>query len=252
MYLLILGLAIYFFANLITNAISGKGQQQGQNDYGGDYFNDSFKKNLLTVIAAEMRADGRVTKAELNVVKQVLVNQFGEAEAKEMLIQLRDILKNPIYLQQAAINVGRQVDHHSRLSILRILCAIANADGIVTETEINTIQNIALLMGVSQYYTQRILAELNYNGSSYGKWTDEQGGYKQHSESSDVNKAYETLGVSADATNEEIKNAYRKLAMKYHPDRVAQDSQEAQEKAEAEFKKIQTAYDKIKAERGIK
>lgn len=49
---------------------------------------------------------------------------------------------------------------------------------------------------------------------------------------------YETLGVSRDATNEEIKHAYRKLAMEYHPDRNDQS-----EESEAKFKALQKAYD---------
>ena len=49
---------------------------------------------------------------------------------------------------------------------------------------------------------------------------------------------YEILGVSRDATQEEIKKAYRKLARKYHPD-VNQDDPEAEEK----FKEVKEAYD---------
>jgi DnaJ-class molecular chaperone len=49
---------------------------------------------------------------------------------------------------------------------------------------------------------------------------------------------YETLGVRRDASDEEIKRAYRKLARQYHPDRNPGDKQ-----AEAKFKEIQNAYD---------
>jgi len=47
---------------------------------------------------------------------------------------------------------------------------------------------------------------------------------------------YEVLGVSKDSTKEEIKKAYKKLAMKYHPDRNKENG------AEDKFKKISEAY----------
>ena len=63
--------------------------------------------------------------------------------------------------------------------------------------------------------------------------------------------AYEVLGIPADATEDEVKTAYRKLAMRHHPDRVASQGQDAQKKAEMEFRKINEAYESIKKYRGF-
>jgi len=56
---------------------------------------------------------------------------------------------------------------------------------------------------------------------------------------------YEILGVDKGASKEEIKNAYRQLAGKYHPDKVNHLGDEFRELAEAKFKEIQGAYQKL-------
>ena len=53
---------------------------------------------------------------------------------------------------------------------------------------------------------------------------------------------YKTLGVAENASQEEIKSAYRKLALKWHPDRWVSASDEEKKKAEDEFKKVAEAY----------
>ena len=62
---------------------------------------------------------------------------------------------------------------------------------------------------------------------------------------------YEVLGVSKNATDEELKKAYRKLAIKYHPDKVANLGEDAQQAANAKFQEINNAYEKIKKEHNI-
>ena len=61
------------------------------------------------------------------------------------------------------------------------------------------------------------------------------------------------LGIDSSATDDEVKKAYRRMAMKYHPDRVAGMSEEMQRNAAEQMKEINQAYDKIKTMRpGIK
>ena len=63
---------------------------------------------------------------------------------------------------------------------------------------------------------------------------------------------YEILGVSKSASAEEIKKAYRKMAIKFHPDKVAQMGEEYQRGAKEKFQQIQDAYEAIKKRRGFK
>ena len=63
---------------------------------------------------------------------------------------------------------------------------------------------------------------------------------------------YKILGVSKGASASEIKKAYRKMAIKHHPDKFAQMGEEHQKAAKEKFQKLQDAYETIKKERGMK
>jgi DnaJ like chaperone protein len=62
---------------------------------------------------------------------------------------------------------------------------------------------------------------------------------------------YEVLGVEESATDDEVKKAYRKLAVRYHPDKVASMGEEFQKGAKEKFQRLQEAYDNIKKSRGF-
>jgi DnaJ like chaperone protein len=67
----------------------------------------------------------------------------------------------------------------------------------------------------------------------------------------EADSAYTELEISPSATDDEVRSAYRRMAMKYHPDRVATLGPDVQKAAEEKFKKIQDAYAAIKKQRGI-
>ncbi len=210
----------------------------------------SFEEALLKVLAAAMKADGRVTRSELDIVKQVLVTQFGEVQAKSALLRLRDILKTDFDTRLAAMRIGSMVSYSDRLRIAEILCLIVEADGIITESEVQTVVNLSYYMGLSNIDVQRVTSRLHVNGGERGYNNGGTGG-RAYRQANSVTAAYKALGVGADATNEEVKTAYRNLVKKYHPDRYATQGEEAQKKAADKFKEIQDAYETIKAARGV-
>ena len=62
---------------------------------------------------------------------------------------------------------------------------------------------------------------------------------------------YDNLKISRNATTQEIKKAYRRLAQKYHPDRIDTNDAAVRRGAEQKFKRIQEAYESIQKQRGF-
>jgi uncharacterized membrane protein YkvA (DUF1232 family) len=68
--------------------------------------------------------------------------------------------------------------------------------------------------------------------------------------SQDSQDPYTILGITQDASREEIKAAYRRLATQYHPDKVQHLGKDFQKMAEARFKEIQQAYAELNSKQG--
>ena len=68
----------------------------------------------------------------------------------------------------------------------------------------------------------------------------------------DTKSSYKILEITQDVSDDDIKKAYRKMATKFHPDKVHHLGEEFQKMAEEKFKSLNDAYDQIKKERGIK
>jgi DnaJ like chaperone protein len=117
-----------------------------------------------------------------------------------------------------------------RVQLIHYLFGIAKADGDVSSAEISAIQNIANLLGVPQMEFES-LKNMFYR---------------------DTNSDYKVLGIEANASDDEVKKAYRQMAIKFHPDKVAQMGEEYQKGAKEKFQKIQESYDAIKKQRGFK
>ena len=245
----------FFIIRFIVKLFSGNHEENRDSTRGyssRDNRQDFFTESMLKVLAAAMKADGRVTRSELDVVKSVLISQFGEEGARPALLRLRDILKTDIDIRMAAMSIGSMVSYNDRLRLAEILCQIAKADGIITDSEVQTIVNISYYMGLSSIDTQRIAARLHVNGNERGNQRGHGGyGNGNQSSASDLKNAYSTLGIKPDVTNAEVKDAYRNMVKKYHPDRFATQGAEAQAKAEQKFKDVQAAYEKIKTARGL-
>lgn len=186
---------------------------------------------LMALSAAVMKADGKVLRSELDYVKAFLNQQFGAQFNAQHLQTLKQFVNsNEIPLQRICNDIRMRMQPEVRVQLLHYLFGIAKADGHVSDVESNVIGNIATMMGVSSVDFESVKNMFYRN----------------------VDSDYKVLGIEQDATDEEVKKAYRKMAVKFHPDKVSQMGEEYQKGAKEKFQKIQDAYDAIKKQRGIK
>ncbi|HET7733206.1 MAG TPA: TerB family tellurite resistance protein, partial [Paludibacter sp.] len=190
-----------------------------------------FKMSLLILVACIMKADGKVDKAELAVVKKFLVANFGEQGALEALQILKNLLDQPINETEVATQIGMYMNYSSKLELLHLLFNIAYADGEVVTSELNTIQRIATIFRIDRLDFESIKAP-------YMKQVDR-------------DWAYKALEIETTATDYEIKKAYRRMAMKYHPDKVHHLGEDVRKSATEKFRSINEAYENLKKQRGI-
>ncbi len=204
------------------------GMNTGKYAYQGTQRGD-FAMSLLVLSAAVMKADQKIVKSELEFVRNFFVLQFGTEEGNRLIKMLQEILKQDINVQEVSVQVGQYTDYPVKLQLVNYLFGIAAADGLYHPDEVDMIATIAGYMGVSS-------ADFTSIKAMFVKST----GW-----------AYDVLEISSGATDEEVKKAYREMAKKHHPDKVAHLGEDIKKSATEKFQKISAAYDEIKKQRGM-
>jgi DnaJ like chaperone protein len=190
-----------------------------------------FKASLLVMIACVMKADGKAQKAELAVVKRFLVTNFGEQGALEALQLLKKILEQNINELEVARQINQYMNYSSKLQLVRLLFDIAYADGVVNDAELNMIRRISIVFNLTEADFESLKAPFVKN--------------------TDQNWAYKALEVEPSASNDDIKKAYRRMAMKYHPDKVQNLGDDFHKSATDKFRSVNEAYEHLKKQRSF-
>lgn len=190
-----------------------------------------FALSLIVLVAAVMKADGKILQSELDYVKMYFVRSFGKESASEAIRMLREILKQDIPLHEVCSQIKKYLDHSSRLQLIHFLFGIADADKDIHAMELHVIEDIASRLGISA-------KDFDSIKSMFLK-TD------------NIEASYKILEIEPGVSDEEVKKAYRKMALKYHPDKVSYLGEDVQASAKEKFQKLSEAYEKIKRQRGM-
>jgi DnaJ like chaperone protein len=190
-----------------------------------------FKVSLIVLIACVMKADGEIKKTELNVVKQFFIVNFGEQGALQALQFLKTVLSQNIDVQDVAAQAGQYLNYSAKLQMLHFLFEVAVSDGVINAAELAVITRISNVFGISSVDFESLKAP--------------------HFKQNDPLWAYKTLETDPTASDEDVKKAYRRMAMKFHPDKVNMLGEEIKKSATEKFRAINDAYEQIKRLRGM-
>jgi len=205
-------------------------RQTNYNQYRRQTQSGDFASALLVLSAAVMKADNRLLKSELDFIREFYTKQFGSAAAAQHIGVLKELLQKDIPVREVCEQIRYYMEHPMRLQLLYYLFGIAKADGDVDKHEIQIIETIAQHLGLNAKDYESLKA-MHYK---------------------DTESAYKILEIESSATDDEVKKAYRKMAMKYHPDKVRGLGEQHEKAANEKFINVQEAYEQIKKERNFK
>lgn len=234
------------------SAYSGQNRHRQQGYYSANGYSqqqsyegqrNSFMFSLLVLSSYIINADGKIMHSEMEVVRRFLQQNFGEAakqQGEQILLKLFEQQKRigmaeyRTVIQDSCHQIRSNMMYEQRLQLLNFLVIIAQADGVVSTEEINALKEVTLHLGLSMEELEQML-NLRSGASS----------------ASSLDDAYKVLGISPNATNDEVKAAYRKMALKHHPDKVAALGEDVRKAAEKKFQEINDAKDRIYKARGL-
>lgn len=189
-----------------------------------------FELNLLSLASIVIKADGTVSQTELDYARQYFVRAYGKERANATFRTFNDVIKKrEVSAARICQYLNMRTRYEVRLQILHFLFGIAQADGKVSEPEVSVMSEIAGYFRVNHQDFESIKAMFFKNADS----------------------AYKILEIQKDATNDEVKKAFRTMAKKYHPDKLQHMDEAYRKGAEDKFRKVQEAYETIQKERGM-
>lgn len=221
------GILGYYFASRVEK-LSQESERYTDANVSIQEQRNSFLMSLLVLSAAVIKADGKTTSRELATVRSFFASNFGPQAGNDAEEIVTNILSRDFNLYEVCKQVRSCMDYSQRLQLYHYLVSLAACDGL-HQSEIDVLEVIATYIGLSKAEVDSIFAQFRPSNDSN----------------------YKILEIDPSASNDEVKKAYRKMAVKYHPDKVATLGEDVQKAAEEKFKAISQAYEAICKERGI-
>lgn len=239
LFLLILGGAIFLFMNVQS---SNRKKQADVDE----------AKFLVSLLAKVAKSDGRVSELEARLITQVLDDLSqkvsGVSGVREYLKDVYNSQKENVdNAYETARNYKRafNLNYDTCVARLTFFLNLAYIDGEFNKSEQDVIRNIAYGFGIDKETLDEIIFKFDsFYGSRFGAERDE---------ASQENDAFEVLGLSKNASLDEIKARYKELVRQYHPDILMGrgESKEVIERLTKKLQEINEAYGRLKEKFGV-
>lgn len=184
-------------------------------------------------LAKMARADGKVTRNEIDAVEQIMARLGYTGLMREAAIEIFRRAKDDShtaydYLNQLASII--QFNPQIAMTFLSALHAVAQADGFIHPSERDILLQAERLFRLRPGTIDTMLGTSRTNA---------------------LDNAYKTLDCNPDASDEEVKKAYRKKCVEFHPDKLASKGlpDEFMQYAHEQLAKVNDAYDTIRKSR---
>jgi len=195
---------------------------------------ENFKETLIYIGSLMIRQNRSIRKFELDFFKRYFTKTFMRGMSAQEVILMRKAINSNINLSKLCYRAGLNLTYAERLQLLHFMFGFALSDNFMSSHEIETIRIAAQYMQITE-------SDMNSVYSFYFK--------PKVSDSS--KQYYAILGVNSDSSLAEIKKAYRSLAMKHHPDKLAHLGEEMQNQAKEKFQLIVEAYKNVKKHKEV-
>lgn len=248
----VLGAALGHRLDKGLQGLPGEREEWGRGDR--ERVQTVFFTTTFSVMGHLAKADGRVSPDEIRLAEAVMSQMSLTQEMRQTAIRLFNEGKASDFPLDDVIEQFRQ-ECHRRQTLIQMFMEIqiqaAFADGQMDRQEEAVLLHICHLLRISEFtyrlLVQRVRAEAHFTGAGAGRRAPSQ------PRGLSLEDAYAILNVSASATDNEVKRAYRRLISQHHPDKLVSKGlpEEMMKVAAKKTDEIKKAYERIKEARGM-
>ena len=212
----------------------------------------AFITSLILLLTGTAKADGHITESEKSTIKDFFKHQLDYGKVEYLFIEriIDESFHKSFNLAEACNAINKRAAYEEKLFLIRLNYQIAVSDGELNQNEEIFIEQASRHLEIEPY--DYIMIKNQFTTSrARDPGSGRTGGPETNGYLGKGLNPYSVLGLKPDCSNDEIGNAYRNLANKYHPDKVSHLGREFIDLATRKFTYIQKAYEQIKLQRGL-